>query len=366
MIIKYGKIIVFVAFCFMSAAFLACSDDFITTACHTDKITFTEKLAQVNSFSVHKRYRDSVFLGVVANWSVANEMLETQGKEDQIAFPKFSSPELSQNNPEYLSHTAEYVKDFFLSWDTVKGAKGYEVRANKRPINSKNWFTSEKVMLIEMKRRDEKVEARARITPTPKIYTSSCIDCGECYKSCPTGAISSRDKRAYINYSKCINCGKCYQSCEYNAIGGVFAGTAYYFAIRAYDEDSAFSKDLTCTETRSMIRYTSLAELPDSLLKIDTEKKIAIKMGVGCAGNCTDGSSGESKGTAGSCHILKHNTCPVNAVYEVPSEEVEKRNTTSGAMFIDHDKCINCGRCVIACYEHGPWGAIITEVIPVK
>lgn len=363
---KYKKSIGFVVFCFMAATFFACSDDFITASCSTEKVAYSKDLSRVQSFVVHKRYRDSVFLGNVGAWSSANAELIEAGYEDQIAFPKFNTPELDQQNADYLEIAEDYIKEFFMSWDAVDGASGYEIRVNKNPINTKNWFTSEKVMLVDVQTNDGVVKARGRITPTPKTYNSSCIDCGECYKMCPTGAITSVDKRAYIDYDKCVECGKCYQACDYNAIGGVFAGTAYYFAIRSYDKDSAFSHDINCTETRSKMRYTSLAEIPDSLLTADPESGIAIKLGVGCAGNCTDGSKGTSNGTAGKCHILQHNACPVDAIYEVASEDIERKNTTSGAMYIDFEKCINCGKCASACYKYGPWGAIVTEVVTVN
>lgn len=362
---KIGKGIIFILFCFISAAFLACSDDFITTVSHTDNIEVSPHLAKVNTFSVHRRYRDSVFLASVGEWSTYYEELIAEGLEDEIEFPKFKNPELDPSRPDFLDDTEAYIKEFYLSWSDVHGAKGYEVRVNKKPITPINWSHSEKVMLVSTYKNNGIIEAKATITPTPKTYTSRCIDCGACYQKCPTGAITSKDKRAFIDYSKCIECGECYRACEYDAIGGVFAGTAYYFAIRAYDEDSAFSKEIQCTNERSKIRYTSLAEIPDSMNIEDPEKQIAIKFGSGCGGNCSDGTAGETTGSFNTCFIIQHDACPVNAVYQVAKEDIKDKNTHQTAMFIDHDKCVNCGECALACSKHGPWGAIVTEVIAV-
>ena len=44
-----------------------------------------------------------------------------------------------------------------------------------------------------------------------------CLGCTSCIKSCPTGAIRVRHRKATILSERCIDCGKCMQVCPYNA-----------------------------------------------------------------------------------------------------------------------------------------------------
>jgi pyruvate formate lyase activating enzyme len=44
-----------------------------------------------------------------------------------------------------------------------------------------------------------------------------CIHCGNCVKTCPTGALSMEDNLVHFNISKCINCDTCIRVCPYDS-----------------------------------------------------------------------------------------------------------------------------------------------------
>lgn len=50
--------------------------------------------------------------------------------------------------------------------------------------------------------------------------TDACQSClaHPCREICPKGAISFKDKKAYIDQEKCVHCGMCYNTCPYHAI----------------------------------------------------------------------------------------------------------------------------------------------------
>lgn len=364
------KVLAFLAFCIVAAAFLACSEDFIVSISAKEDVKISDDLQRVDELSISVRYRDSVFINAIGEWSVDNAKKKAENKEDEMWFPRFDRPELLKDSENYLENMEKFLKEFELSWKKVDGAAGYELRAYPEAITKENWSLAAKVLILSQEEDDNTVKAIARLTPTPKIYKSNCVNCGECYRDCPTGAISMQNNKATVDYTKCIECGECFRACDYDAIGGVFAGTEYYFAIRAYDADTAFSKEVACTKSQYKVRYTSLASLHDSLIRMEPKvmgmSGVLVKGATGCAGNCTDGSSDANpNGECGQCYILQENACPVDAIYEVDSTDIEKMNSTKGAIFIDHNKCINCGECALACYGVGPKGAIMTEVIKV-
>ncbi|MCF8095806.1 MAG: NADH-quinone oxidoreductase subunit NuoF [Desulfobacteraceae bacterium] len=51
------------------------------------------------------------------------------------------------------------------------------------------------------------------------VNTDKCKKCGQCYKVCPSGAISWQKKEvASIDREKCIQCLACYEACRFDAI----------------------------------------------------------------------------------------------------------------------------------------------------
>lgn len=53
---------------------------------------------------------------------------------------------------------------------------------------------------------------------TPLIEVSICSGCGKCAKECSFGAISIKDKKAYIDKERCKGCAWCVHVCPFNAI----------------------------------------------------------------------------------------------------------------------------------------------------
>lgn len=52
------------------------------------------------------------------------------------------------------------------------------------------------------------------------VDAKTCIGCTLCVQTCPTKAITMRDKKAVIDPEKCVNCGLCAQKCPVKAIHG--------------------------------------------------------------------------------------------------------------------------------------------------
>lgn len=44
-----------------------------------------------------------------------------------------------------------------------------------------------------------------------------CIHCGDCVKTCPTGALSIKNKRVVFDFKKCIACDTCIKVCSHGA-----------------------------------------------------------------------------------------------------------------------------------------------------
>lgn len=360
------KVLGFCCFCFVAAFFFACSEDLLVSI-GSDKVEVNDDLKAPVNLVVETRYRDSVFIGTVGRESYKNQKLIDAGKADEVIFAQFNKPELKWDSKNYLEHMEQFLHEFFLSWSVVDGSVGYEVRVSTRPITKENWLRAEKIVLKSTMLVGETVKAVASIAPSPSIYSTRCVNCKSCQTVCPTAAISMQDRKAVIDFELCIECGECFRSCEYNAIGGVFAGSAYYFAIRPYDDNNAFASEVLCSNRRYKLRYVSMASIPDSLAGVDSTSGYYVKNKTrrGCGGNCGDWTKRSYRSRSDPCHIIDKNACPANAVYEVDSADMERKNTKAGAIFIDFDKCINCGECAQACYKIGPYGAIVTEMIEV-
>ncbi len=52
----------------------------------------------------------------------------------------------------------------------------------------------------------------------PEVIPDKCTLCKKCFLWCPTGAISEKNGKAFIDSKKCIGCGECLAVCRFGAI----------------------------------------------------------------------------------------------------------------------------------------------------
>jgi uncharacterized Fe-S center protein len=52
----------------------------------------------------------------------------------------------------------------------------------------------------------------------PQVKKGMCVRCGECYRHCPTGAITLDKVQAQIDQDKCIGCAECVAVCRFAAV----------------------------------------------------------------------------------------------------------------------------------------------------
>lgn len=71
------------------------------------------------------------------------------------------------------------------------------------------------------------------------VVSDQCRNCvaHSCIKSCPKGAVSTVNGKAYIDQSKCIKCGKCKAACPYDAIARHTRPCATACGVKAISSD---------------------------------------------------------------------------------------------------------------------------------
>jgi ferredoxin len=48
--------------------------------------------------------------------------------------------------------------------------------------------------------------------------SDACVNCGACESECPSGAISEKDGKRWVDPDKCVDCGSCTAACPVEAI----------------------------------------------------------------------------------------------------------------------------------------------------
>lgn len=347
------KTVGFILFCIITIVVIDCTDNLIVSTCDSDIMEVNDAIGAISDLTVRVGYTDSLPAMVLA---AVNKIEELNPKVEG-----------------YIDSLGNRVKRFHLSWQRAKGANGYEIRVFDKPITDKTWHIAQKIRISKSDRNGSTINAQVELDTRPEIMMTNCIGCGECVKNCPVNAIELINGKAVIDHKRCVECGECFRSCDYDAVKGTFAGTAYYFAVRAQNDRNEYSDKIYCTSNAYKMQYTTTADLPDS------SKTILSTYGcMGCCGfdGCfiafpeneichpipiktrTQGSSANIKYK----NALK-SVCPVDAIYSVTdSLTVLNKNTKTGAVFIDKDKCVNCGRCVRQCFRDG-YGSVTTEIL---
>lgn len=369
MLIKTG---LFITFCVVSVVIIACSDEFIINTSESENIVLTSDIGQVESIDIVLGYRDSIPIMYVRMW------------EEKLNFDKVEGID------DVLDSLQSRIRRFRLSWPQANGANSYEVRIAMSPINEENWLLGQKLRLVNLTVENGIVSADALLDPKPKVKSGKCIGCGDCQKNCPVNAIIITRGKAVIDYNKCIECGKCYQSCDYNSIDGSFVGTEYYLAIRGINRNNEYAEKIFCTPNAYKMQYTTLSSISYKKqleLEFDYEGTTYLlnttPMGSrgGCYGICDTGcfiinsKSEICKPFEDGIIPIKREAvwekgvtvCPVDAIYSVGNDSllIAEHSTVARAIFIDKEKCINCGRCAIQCYGDGKFGSVTTEVLQV-
>lgn len=366
------KIGLFLTFCIVSVVIIACSDEFIINTIEPEDIALTSDINQVEYIDVTLGYRDSIPVTYLVN--IGNNELSFDLNPDRMVV---------------LDSLKSRMRKFRLSWPSASGAQKYEVRVSKNPIDEDNWWAAQKVKLVNVTTENGVVRAEAILSPKPKVLSGRCIGCGDCQKNCPVDAITITQGKAVIDYNKCVECGECYRSCDYNSIEGVFAGTEYFFAIRGVNSNNEYAENLYCTPDAYKMQYTTISSIPKDIqdsVEIDyngTKYTLAdLNFVGGCMGNCKFEGCHIVKSKSETCHPLQKlpsrsgsdviwevgiTVCPVDAIYSVENDSVAiaEHKTVAKAMFIDKDKCVNCGRCAAQCYNDGEIGAVTTDVFKV-
>lgn len=352
------KIGLFLAFCVLSVIIIACSDEFVVSNLEGEKIATTSELEKVTGFEASYGFRDSVpFLMLAINGDTSYDVTKFDKANELVPF----------------TNALARTRQFKLKWNEVIGAVDYDVRVYNRKINKVNWYKAQTVEILETNNVDGEINAIVTFNPIPEVMSGKCTGCGKCYENCPTNAISMEGAKAVINKDKCIECGECFRSCEFDAIKGTFPGSVYYVAIRSINENDEYSEEITTLSEAIKLRYVTITEVSDE------EKDPAFSSMGGCLGNCSFTGCFIAFPTNDICkpidnkipkrvanreHIESPNSvCPVDAIFEIDSSTVDESITKYGAILIDKDKCINCGRCVMQCFANGNYGSVTSEIV---
>ncbi|MCK5132894.1 MAG: 4Fe-4S binding protein [Candidatus Sabulitectum sp.] len=176
-----------------------------------------------------------------------------------------------------------------------------------------------------------------------EVQEEPCIGCGICEQVCPMGAIAVQGGIAVIDYDLCTACGQCMDVCPVDAITGTRYAKNYYFGIRAfYSEENPATAIAVSEEAWRLIYYNN---------------HYTYVPGTNNCGLCEQ--SEDSLGCYGGCYVLndfkdQERTiftgygCPVDALWQ----DTLPIGPVGYMIYIDYDDCINCGQCLLECWNY--------------
>lgn len=153
--------------------------------------------------------------------------------------------------------------------------------------------------------------------------TENCTKCNKCVESCPTKAILMLEKKAF----NCVTCGKCAEVCPSKAI---FRNQYGGYVV---DKEK-------CTGCGICAK-----NCPFGFIKILENKSIGI---CSMCGVCKDVCPSDAK--INMTNLLKYNNSSKSFESIAPKPASEKKTEVSKmSIFIDREKCTNCGACRNVC-----------------
>ncbi len=179
-----------------------------------------------------------------------------------------------------------------------------------------------------------------------QVNRRKCIGCGICVDSCPTGAMTIKAGKAWIDTAKCIRCGTCQTICPVKAIfwvdGGESMGVSPEVGAGGEERDETLDPDVQVVEDKN-----------------DTSNNIALgRLAAGL-----DGTTDETADSASTKEVQTEDSLKSEVIRErcigcrrcIEICPVDAIKFVRGKALIDTQKCIGCGKCRDIC----PMEAII-------
>jgi len=235
-------------------------------------------------------------------------------------------------DPQWARYMYGEFSAFTMRWTEIDDAVYYEIRGSESPITTENWYDAIPMAIVQAPADSADVFVRIEVQKEP------CIGCGLCEQACPMNAISVENGIAVIDYDMCTACGQCMDVCPTEAITGTRYGKNYFFGIRAFFGEDNPAADIAVTDGAWRLIY------------YNTHYKFTPDIPFNC-GLCT-------AGDASACYILTDYAdstsvfcgygCPVDAVWQ----DTTPVGIVPNMIYIDYDKCINCGQCFMECWNY--------------